>query len=362
MFEQLKMFVELTQTHKGKFFDMTEPELCIALRLRACCSREDWSSAAALQYKARHVAESKSQNPWIPEEVAQIYLDLGMAFHSLEKPAKALEMCTKAMGIARKFGYKEVDGMSSAYIGLAYVCMGKQDMCIEPFEQALALGTPRWIALYANLADAHLARGNLARAIELYNEVCACAQKLGDRESELAAYESIGSAYNRMKEYATAIATLEPAVSLARELDDAKGGSFGIWRMGGPFGITETGGFAETGGEGRRETRILIAMGLSLLMSGQSRASIERFEKALALSEQDDDQAGQLQILSNLGHIYITLGHFEQSITYQHQIIGIAKGLSDLAPLKCAFGLLALAHRALNDHQARIFNSQHMMT
>ena len=161
MFFQLKMFEGLTTR---TVFKLTESDLVFAQRLRLYCSVQDWDNADALSRLALRVAE-KFASGWIPEQVCQIYADIGLACRSTPgKHAKAIAMCQRAISIAQEFGYASLESSSSANLGYAYICAGKWEDAVEALEHARAC--MEWQAsvendaqlgceLLENLADAH---------------------------------------------------------------------------------------------------------------------------------------------------------------------------------------------------------------
>ena len=133
MFFQLKMFEGLTTR---TVFKLTESDLVFAQRLRLYCSVQDWDNADALSRLALCVAE-KFASGWIPEEVCQIYADIGLACRSTPgKHAKAIAMCQRAISIAQEFGYASLESSSSANLGYAYICAGKWENAVEALEHA----------------------------------------------------------------------------------------------------------------------------------------------------------------------------------------------------------------------------------
>ena len=160
MFFQLKMFESLTTR---TVFKLTETDLAFAQRLRLLCSIEDWDNADAVSRIALRVAE-KFVSGWIPEEVCQIYADIGLACRSTGKHAKAIDMSKRAICIAREFGYESLESSSSANLGYAYICAGKWEDAVGALEYAKTCmelqasvenGAEIGCELLENLADAH---------------------------------------------------------------------------------------------------------------------------------------------------------------------------------------------------------------
>ena len=154
MFRVLKMFEGLVSP-----FKLTLSELSAASHLRFLCGVEDWENAIAFSKKAAlRIAETHSSG-WIPEEVCQIYADLGLAYHSSRQHAEAIPMCERAISIARGFGYTNQEISSSANMGFAYRSICNHSKAIEALEHArrcmISIGHEGWNELLMNLADSY---------------------------------------------------------------------------------------------------------------------------------------------------------------------------------------------------------------
>jgi tetratricopeptide (TPR) repeat protein len=166
MFFQLKMFECLTT----RPFKLTESDLGLAQRLRLLCMVEDWESADALCRTALRVAE-KFVSGCIPEEVCQIYADVGLTYNHMGKHALAMDICRRAVSIAQEFGYASLESSSSANLGYAFICARKWENAVEALEHARTCmesqesfenGAQQELELVESLAEAYQVRRDRA--------------------------------------------------------------------------------------------------------------------------------------------------------------------------------------------------------
>ena len=131
---------------------------------------EDWESADALCRTALRVAE-KFVSGCIPEEVCQIYADVGLTYNHMGKHALAMDICRRAVSIAQEFGYASLESSSSANLGYAFICARKWENAVEALEHArtcmesqesLENGAQQELELVESLAEAYQVRRDRA--------------------------------------------------------------------------------------------------------------------------------------------------------------------------------------------------------
>ena len=132
--------------------------------------------------------------------------------------------------------------------------LGQVAKAIEYYEQALAIareiGDRRGEgADLGNLGLAYSALGQVAKAIEYYEQALAIAREIGDRRGEGADLGNLGMAYSALGQVAKAIEYYEQALAIAREIGDRRGEGVGPRQPGlGLFGFG-------SGGQGDRVLR-----------------------------------------------------------------------------------------------------------
>ena len=108
----------------------------------------------ALKNQGLRIAKAFESSTWVPEEVGQIYVDLAVAFYSCGKGTEALPYCDKALSIAMRFDYFNLEAQSCAATGFARISMGNHSQAIEWLERAMTLGFSD-IDFVVALADAY---------------------------------------------------------------------------------------------------------------------------------------------------------------------------------------------------------------
>jgi tetratricopeptide (TPR) repeat protein len=122
-------------------------------------------------------------------------------------------------------------------LGILYYSLGEVARAVEYYEDALTIareiGDRRGEGnRLGNLGNAYRALGEVARAIEYYEQALAIAREIGDRRGEGNSLGNLGNAYSALGEVSRVIEYYEEALAIAREIGDRRGEAFCCWNLG----------------------------------------------------------------------------------------------------------------------------------
>jgi tetratricopeptide (TPR) repeat protein len=151
-----------------------------------------------------------------------------------------------------------------------------------------------------NLGTALWQMGQYRRAIACLEQALAIVRELEDRQSEAAWLGNLGNCYANLGEYLWAIDLYEQALVTDRELGNREG-----------------------------EARNLGNLGSCYLSVGKVRRAIDLYEQTLLIAREFGNRQAEGMHLGNLGLCYLSLGHVGWAIDLNEQVLTIARELSD---------------------------------
>lgn len=143
---------------------------------------------------------------------------------------------------------------------------------------------------------------------------------LTDRKLQQANWGNLGNAYCALGVVRRAIAYLEHAVAIAREIGDRQG-----------------------------EGRWLGSLGITHWSVWEVRQAIAYFEQALAIAREVGDRRGEGRHLGNLGEACLAVGKVRQALEYFEQALAIAQEIGDKERQSYALRGLGTAHLHLRN-------------
>lgn len=164
------------------------------------------------------------------------YNNLSIVHQLKGDPAKALNLCQKALSIAEEIG--EVRGLRSIYntLGIIYRIKGEYDRAIESFTMYLKISEELedkyniGIA-YCNLGNVYQNKGDFLTAIDYYWKFLKISEALGDKSGIGTAINNIGIVYFNQGNYRKAIESFEQHLRISEKLGEKRGKQLpsGIW-------------------------------------------------------------------------------------------------------------------------------------
>ncbi len=235
----------------------------------------------------------------------QSYNTMGLSYLDIGKLDVAVLYFEQAVNIARAEGSLELEGVGLGNLGLAYTALGYLDRAIEFHEEHLGIARET-----GNMVQEGLALGNLGRvyrqngrpeqAINLHERELTIAQNQADRYKEATALHSLGETYRQLGQADEAIYYYRQSLGIARDIGDKA-----------------------------RVERILNSMGKFYLDSGETRESVALFKQTLDLARQIGDRVGEGEALGNLGDLYRVSGRTDRAAEYYAHALNITQESND---------------------------------
>lgn len=234
------------------------------------------------------------------------YNTMGLSYLDIGKLDVAVMYFEQAVRIGRLNNSEELEGSGLGNLGLAYMSLGYFERAIEFHEEHLIIA--REIGDLAEegkalgrLGDVYLRQNNPERAVGLHERELSIFQELGDRFQEAASLHRLGDTYRQMQNIEQAESFYKRALSIAREIND----------------------------RGRVE-RILNSMGLVYLEAGQIKGAVKLFQQAMEISKEIGDPIGESEIALNLGNLFYKQNYHQKAIQLYNRSLKIAQDNHDL--------------------------------
>jgi tetratricopeptide (TPR) repeat protein len=220
-------------------------------------------------------------------------------------------------------------GESYSALGLSYLDIGKLEVAMRYFEQALQIGNTeeeKYLVTGAlsNIANTHLRLGNVMQAIRDSEQCLVLHRELDDRRGEGYVLGNLGFAYLRLGKFQRAIEFLEQSYAALHETRD------------------------------RQEAKCLNNLGDAYRQFGNSKQAIVYLERALNASREIGDRREEGNVLGNLGSVYGDLGDAQRAIKYYEQYLSIAREIGNRSAEGNALGNLGSAYLSLGKEQCAI--------
>ena len=218
-------------------------------------------------------------------------------------------------------------GRSYMTMGMSYLDIGKLDLAVMYFEQAIGIGRAEGAIdleceSLGNLAFAYLMLGYYERAREFLREHFAMAQRTNNRAEEARALGNLGRAYRRTGFPKKALNYHGKQLAIVRSLQD-----------------------------GYKEAEALSSLGDTYHQLGQSEKAVALFKQSLTIARDVGDQVRVRSILGSMGRIYLEADDPNEALALFSQAAELARRIGDHVGEGESIG-------GLGDLQAKIGNSE----
>lgn len=191
-------------------------------------------------------------------------------------------------------------------------------------------------------------RGELSKAAAAFEETAVLADWLGDRDSEAAAWGSLGIVWDDLGDFARSRDFAEKVLALKRSLRDRGGeavelGNIGnAWRRQGvPSKALEYYkkclSLLHELKDGPKEAVVLNNAGLAYCSLRDTARAREHFERALDLARRFQNRSLETRVLSSLGNLEILLGNFAEGGRHLEASLDGARELGDRGTLHARY-------------------------
>ncbi|MCB8949507.1 MAG: tetratricopeptide repeat protein [Ardenticatenaceae bacterium] len=313
---------ELREVHVNGRIQPLKPEIPLAVRQfierSLSISKEhryrDWAEAEKkLASVYTSVTGELSPPEWdgaeeTPDErlaAGNSYNTMGLSYLDIGKLDVAVMYFEQAVNIARAENMRELEGKGLGNLGLAYAALGYIERAIEFHEEHLAIARELGDRgeegrSQGNLGLVYRQKGEPERAVRFHEKELQIFQRLTNRFKEAEALHNLGETYRELGNAAKAEDYFKQSLAIARDIGDRT-----------------------------RLERILNSMGKVFLDSGEHKEAAQLFKQTLQIARQIGDRVGEGEVLGNLGELYQASGFTERAIEYYNYSLAITQESND---------------------------------
>ncbi len=233
------------------------------------------------------------------------YNTMGLSYLDIGKLDVAVMYFEQAVNVARSENIRELEGKGLGNLGLAYAALGYIERAIEFHEEHLAIARELGDRSEEGRSQGHLGlvyrqKGEPERAVRFHEKELQIFQRLTNRYKEAEALHNLGETYRQLGDAAQATGYYQQSLAIARDIGDLT-----------------------------RVERILNSMGKVYLDSGEFKRAAQLFKQTLTISRQIGDRVGEGEVLGNLGELYQASGFTERAIEYYTYAFNITQESND---------------------------------
>ncbi len=292
----LRQFIErsLSIPKEQRYRDWAETEKMLATvytRVTGKPSPAEWDGAEVTPDERRAAGNS--------------YNTMGLSYLDIGKLDVAVMYFEQAVNVARAENIRDLEGNGLGNLGLAYAALGYIERAIEFHEEHLAIARELGDRAeegrsQGNLGLVYRQKGEPERAVRYHERELQIFQRLANRFKEAEALHNLGETYRELGEAARAEDYYKQSLAIARDIGDRT-----------------------------RVERILNSMGKVYLDSGEHKEAAQLFKQTLVISRQIGDRVGEGEVLGNLGELYQASGFTDRAIEYYNYALTITKESND---------------------------------
>ncbi len=264
--------------------------------------------------------------------------NLGEAERLLGQPQNALANFRQAIPLLKAAGDNKTAAISLNNLGLVYDSLGQHDKALDSYKEGYQLlgPEPQAIAgqILINASDAYQQLGQPQEAIEALKKSVEISQKVNDRpQIGLGLYQMSLIYQANLGESKLALDASQQSLTMAREIKDDR----------------------------------LIALNLNEL--GQIHQSLGQYDKALEYYQQAlpaiktlGDREGEGQLLNNFGELSRVKGDYSKAIGFYNQALAIAKATQNRPGEAVALNNLGITYLFTSNYSQALSHSQEALT
>ena len=292
----LRQFIEraLAIPKEQRYRDWAETEKTLAAvytRVTGKLSPPEWDGAEETPDERRAAGNS--------------YNTMGLSYLDIGKLDVAVMYFEQAVNVARAENIRELEGKGLGNLGLAYAALGYIERAIEFHEEHLAIARELGDRAeegrsQGNLGLVYRQKGEPERAVRFHEKELQIFQRLANRYKEAEALHNLGETYRELGDPTRAEDYYKQSLAIARDIGDRT-----------------------------RVERILNSMGKVYLDSGEYKEAAQLFKQTLTIARQIGDRVGEGEVLGNLGELYQASGFTDRAIEYYNYALTISQESND---------------------------------
>ncbi|MBK7920187.1 MAG: serine/threonine-protein kinase [Candidatus Promineifilaceae bacterium] len=233
--------------------------------------------------------------------LGQSYNSMGMSYLDIGKLDVAVMYFEQAILIARSERSLTLESAGLGNLGLAYRAMGFTERAVEFHEEQLSIAHEIGDRAEQGRSLGELGRdfralGDAHRAARFHEQQLAIAREIGDRYKEAAALDSLALTYQQLGNIERAVALNKQTLAIAKEIGDQV-----------------------------RVKSVLSNMGRIYLEGGDAKEAVALFKQSLDIAFQLGDHVGEGEAYGDLGDLYRSIGQLDRAVELYRRALQIAK-------------------------------------
>ena len=303
---------------------------------------------------------------------------IGGIYKQLGESQKALAAYNQALELQQE--RKDLLGQAEIYqqIGGLYSTLGQYQEALDSYNQALKL----WQAAQGNLSGTDLVYnftqqagiltdigstyalggfGDLAKALDFYNQALTLYQKAGYRPEEAAILYYISNTYNQLGEMEKALDALNQSLVLWRAMPNPNREAFTLSKIADIYISTgepqKALDFYNQALDIQRrvnapteQARTLYSIAVVYSSLGDYQLSIDTHNQALEIFKSIGDRFWQIFTLNKIGGIYQQTKDYQKALEFHNQALELAKQNDNFLLQVIELGSIAVDYRSLKDY------------
>ncbi|MCA9873530.1 MAG: tetratricopeptide repeat protein [Anaerolineales bacterium] len=310
--------------------------------------------------------------------LGQSYNSMGMSYLDIGKLDVAVMYFEQAILIARAEKSLTLESTGLGNLGLAYRAMGFTERAVEFHEEQLAIAHEIGDRAEQGRSLGELGRdfralGDARRAIRFHEQQLAIAREVGDRYKEAAALDSLALTYQQLGNVDRAVALNKETLAIAKEIGDQVRVKSVLGNMG---RIYQEGGDAKEAmalfkqsleisyqlGDRVGEGETYGDLGDLYRSLGQIERAVELYKRSLQIAQESKNGRKEAENLCRLGDLYMDVGHTDQAETFFQDALTVSQQMNARAMHMVTLGKLGEAYMKLGDYmKAASFHKRQLL-
>jgi tetratricopeptide (TPR) repeat protein len=207
-------------------------------------------------------------------------------------------------------------------------------------------------ASLSNMAQVYVTRGDLSRALALYEESLVIAEQLGDKKGKAASLSNMAQVYVTRGDLSRALALYEESLALKEQLGDKQGKAASLHQMANVY-VTrgdlsralalyeESLALKEQLGDKQGKAASLHAMANVYVTRGDLSRALALYEESLVIDEQLGDKQGKAASLHAMANVYVTRGDLSRALALYEESLALKEQLGDKQGKAASLGQMA---------------------
>lgn len=357
----------------------TPRELILFLRKCLMVNREqryrDWGMVelALVEVYRRTFAEEPPSEKAISVESREVrlaagysYNSMGLSYLDIGKLDVAVMYFEQAVWVGRAEHSLELEGVGLGNLGRAYTALGNLEWAVEFYDEHLAIArqlrqrAEEGVAL-GNLGQAYRRLGDAQRAVRFHERELAISQELSDRYKEAAALDNLGDSYRQLGNTVQAVHFYQQSLAIARDIGDMARVKSILRSMGRIYldsnevkeAVTlfqQAYDIAHKIGDRMGEGEVLGDLGMLYHKQKYPQKAIEFYERALKIAQESNDRRRMVRTLSSLGDIHFELEDVAEAKEYYEATLTAVNNSRDVAIERRVLGKLGNVYSVMQDY------------